>query len=744
MIRRIFVVFAVVVAGLALLVTLFVLAVSIGVFGPLPGKNQLLNYRNKTASLVWSEEGELIGKYFEQNRTNITYPQIPAHLIHALVATEDARYFEHEGIDSRSLLRVLFKSVLAGDRSSGGGSTISQQLVKNMYGRRSYGPLTMPVNKTREAILARRMERYFSKEEILALYLNTVPFGENVYGIEAATRRFFNTSVEQLKPEDSALLIGMLKANTSYNPRLYPEAALKRRNVVLMQMARYQFIPEKESDSLAKLPIQLDYANLESRGPAQYFLVRVKQEARQILEQVSKTTDREWDLEEDGLQIRTSLNLTMQQHANRAFREHLRVMQKRLESQYQSGYYKRELQEITARELKRLDLFDRAGEVRRQEVFSWDGYRADSITVADSLRQSLLLLHAGLLALDPKSGAIRAWVGGIDFRTQPYDQVTARRQLASTFKPILYAAALEAGVKPCHYLDNDPITLESPEPWSPSNFDNSTGGNYSLSGALIRSMNIPTVNLFFEVGFEPLEQLWNKMGFSFSLDYQPSLALGTAEASILESAVAYAAFANGGILVEPSAIVSISTPDGQVIYQNSYTGTGVRVLSQQTTRLMNHILQRVVREGTGASLGSAYGINHPIAGKTGSSQNYGDAWFAAFTPALVMVSRVGASSTAIHFSQGSNGTGSALALPLVGRTLRGIQSNTTLRKRFLIPFESLPEDLAKLVECPDYREDNLIDKIEDLIIREVEPDKKGERNIRKAIRSILDIFKRKH
>ncbi|MFO7617888.1 MAG: transglycosylase domain-containing protein [Bacteroidales bacterium] len=743
MLRKIILVIAAILVGFLLLITLFVLAVNIGLFGSLPGKAELMSYRNKTASLVWSEEGELIGKYFAQNRTNITYPQIPPHLIQALVATEDARYFEHEGIDSRSLLRVLFKSVLAGDRDSGGGSTISQQLVKNMYGRRNHGLLTMPVNKTREAILARRMERNFSKEEILALYLNTVPFGENVYGIEAATQRFFNKSVEYLRAEESAVLIGMLKANTLYNPRLHPESARSRRNVVLMQMARYRFITDVESDSLARLPLVLDYANLESRGPAHYFLVRVEQEARRILNGIREVTGREWNLEEDGLQIRTSLNLVMQRYANRAFRDHLSVMQKRLEAQYRTDYYKRELQEITASELRRLGLYERAGERRLQELFTWDGYRSDSITLADSLRQSLLLLHAGLLVLDPVTGAIRTWVGGIDFRTQPYDQVMARRQLASTFKPVVYAAALELGVKPCHYLDNDPIILRTPEPWSPSNFDHTSGGNYSLAGALIRSMNIPTVNLFFQVGFDPLDQLWRKMGFGFRLAYNPSLALGTAEANLLETAVAYAAFANGGLLVEPSAIVSISTPDGQVLYQNSYAGTGERVMSRETAALISRILQRAVREGTGTTLGTVYGVNLAVAGKTGTSNNYGDAWFAAFNPALVMVSRVGASTTAIHFSQSANGTGNALALPLVGRTLRSVQSNPVLRERFFAPFEPLSPQLEKLLECPDFREDNLIDKLEDLIIKEVEPTKEGERTIRKAIRSILDIFKKK-
>ncbi len=743
MVRKILFIVLAVILFMAAAAGLFILSVSLGLFGHLPGKAGLLNYKNKTASLVWSEEGELIGKYFVQNRTNITYPQIPGHLVEALVATEDARYFEHEGVDSRSLLRVLFKSVLFGNRDAGGGSTISQQLVKNMFGRKSYRFLTMPVNKVKEAILARRMEKHYTKEEILALYLNTVPFGENVYGIEAASRRFFNCNVENLRIEESALLVGMLKANTLYNPRLHPESAMARRNVVLMQMVKYDYLTEQEADSLALLPLVLDYANLESRGPAQYFLVKVEQEAKRILEGISQATDKEWNLEEDGLNIRTSLNLVLQKYALKAFRDHLSVMQKRLDDQYRGELARRELQEITSRELRRLNLLDRANLRKRQEVFTWDGYRSDSITVADSLRQSLLLLHAGLLAVDPSTGAIRAWVGGIDYQTQPYDQVMARRQMGSTFKPVLYAAALEKGILPCHYLDNDPIELRTPEVWSPSNFDNSVGGNYSLAGALVKSMNIPTVNLFFETGYESVNGMWDKLGFSFSLSDNPSLALGTAEANLMEMAMAYAVFASGGLTAVPSSIISITTATGEVLYQNSYAGGRERVVSKETSLLIGSILHRAVREGTGAAMGGVYGVSLPLAGKTGTTQNFGDAWFAAFNPQLVIVSRVGASSTAIHFNQGANGTGSALALPLVARTLKSAQDNPVLRKKFFAPFEPLPPELAALLECPDYREDSFIDKIEDLILKEPFPTEKGERGIKRAIRSILDIFKKK-
>jgi penicillin-binding protein 1A len=494
-----------------ILLSLFIISIHFGGFGHLPTKRELVHYKNKTATLVLADKGELIGKIFAQNRTNISYDQIPEHLINALIATEDARFFEHEGIDSRSLLRVIFKSILFSDPDAGGGSTISQQLVKNMFGRRSYGFLTMPVNKIREALIARRLEKVFSKEEILALYLNTVSFGENLFGIEAASGRYFNKSTNQLLMEESAVLVGMLKANTTYNPHLNPESSKNRRNVVLMQLAKYKYLSQSQADSLSVLPLNLDYANIESGGPADYFLVRIKMDARRILEDIRIKTGKEWNLEEDGLVIRTTLDYKLQKFAKDAFREHLGIMQERLQNQYRGTNGLRKLKEIN-----------------------------------DTLKLEDVILHAGLLALDVETGKIRAWVGGINFQTNPYDQVMARRQLASSFKPIIYAAALEKGIKPCQYLDNKPLVVPGFEGWSPSNYDNTTGGKYSLAGALANSMNIPTVNLYQEVGFDRIEELWNKMGFSFPIYNSPALALGTAEASVLELAVAYASFANGG------------------------------------------------------------------------------------------------------------------------------------------------------------------------------------------------------
>jgi penicillin-binding protein 1A len=698
----------------AIIPLILVLIVSFRAFGILQSEKELQSYKNASASVVLSENGELIGKIFTENRTNITYDQLPKHLVNALIATEDARYFKHKGIDSRSLVRVFFKTILFRNKNSGGGSTITEQLAKNMFGRKNKGPFALLVNKTKEALLARRLEKVFTKEEIITLYLNTVPFGENVYGIDAASRRYFNKTAGTLKIEESAVLIGILKANNLYNPRLYPANAKSRRNIVLGQMQKYKYLTAVQADSLRKLPLVLNYVNLESAGPADYFLYQVKNEVSKILEEVFTSTGKKWNAEEDGLIITTTLNLPLQVLANQSFHDHLSVMQKKLDSQYQTGSGKKFIARLAENELNRAHLTEKANEIMPRLIFNWHGTLLDSISVIDSIKNSIRMLHAGLLAMNPVTGEIRAWVGGIDFKTHPFDQILALRQTGSTFKPILYAEALEEGIKPCNYLDNDSIVVSGLEEWSPGNFDHSVGGKYSLTGALVHSMNIPTFNLFLKVDFIRLDTLWRKLGFSFPLSNNPSVALGTAEASIGELAVAYAAFSNGGYRVTPQKLISIKTADGQVIWQNKFDASKVRVFSSRTAILMNAILQKAVREGTGSPLGSVYGINIPLAGKTGTSQDYGDAWFAAYNPKLVMVSRVGASLASVHFRSGSNGTGGALALPLAGLTLKNVQTNPELMDEFAGYFPPLPSELQNELDCPDFKEKNAFDNFKDI------------------------------
>lgn len=729
-------------ASAILVIFLLVVSVYAGIFGHVAGRKDLVNFKNASASVVLSEDGAVIGRFFFENRLTVTFDELPDHLKDALIATEDVRFYDHRGFDTRSFLRVVTKTILFSNRSSGGGSTITQQLAKNMYGRRNNNGAGLIVSKIREIITARRIERIFNKEEILTLYLNTVSFGENIYGIETASQRFFSKKTSDLTVEESAVLVGMLKANTAYNPRLHPDNSLNRRNVVIRQMEKYKYLSPSAADSLCSLPLKLKYNRIEAGGPADYFLVQVRNEAEKIINQINEEGRSGWDLYKDGLVITSTLNLSLQKCALEAFREHLPAMQRRLELQYQGTSGKRMLDQFTVSEMKRLGLENRSGEKAVREIFSWDGSYADTISVADSLRRSLTVLHAGLIAVEPSTGAVRAWVGGVDFRTHPYDQVLARRQLASVFKPVIFCTALEEGMEPCHYLDNDSIALSDFNDWSPENYDHSYGGKYSLSGALIHSMNVPTFSLFREIGFGKVESMWRKLGFSFPLENTPSLSMGTAEASIKEVATAYSVFANGGFRIEPYTIISIKTPEGAEIYHKETDTYRERLISERTSLLMNAMLVKAVNEGTGVSMRTLYGVEFPVAGKTGTSQNYSDAWFAGYNPALVIVSRAGASTRYVHFNTGTYGSGSALALPLVARTLAKAGRRIDLRNKFVTPFPELPPDLAVALDCPDFREESLLEKILDVFEKDEQTYKESEgekieRKIRGLIRRIF-------
>lgn len=722
---------------LLVLVAGFITAVNYDVFGHIYTEDELKEFNNDTASIVISDNKSVLGKYFHENRTNASFEQLPQHLIYALVATEDARYFEHSGIDTRSLLRVLFKTILQNKKRSGGGSTITQQLAKNMYGRKDYGPLTMLVNKTKEGIQAYRLEKTFTKEEILTLYLNTVSFGENVYGIEAAALRYFNKKVSNLKIEEGAVLIGILKANTYYNPRLYPEHAITRRLTVLQQMHKYEYITKNELDSLNNLPLNLHYNNLNTHNKAGYFLAEVKKEALKIIVDINHEKGTAYNLEKDGLKIHTTLNLQLQNAAIESFQSHLQKMQPLLRMQYSNSNV---LRKLTEKILKKEDLYHRKFEKKQQLIFDWKGIYSDSISVYDSIQKSETLLHAGLLAINPNNGQVKAWVGGIDHSLYPYDQIYAQRQVASTFKPFLYAAAQEEGIPPCEYLDNEELIISDHNNWSPENANKKIGGKYSMAGALKKSLNIPTVNLFLKTGFNPVESLWKNMQFSSTLENNPSLALGTTNASIFELTRAYSAFANNGKLVQPYFITQITTANGKVLYQHK-SAKKETVLNQNTTAVINHILQEAVNEGTGTSLRSKYGVTLPLAGKTGSSQSYADAWFVGYNPNLVVISRVGCSSPKIHFTNG-NGSGGRLALPLVAKTLKKVQH----QKKYKKDFSTLSEDILDSLDCDDFKEKTGLEKLFDIFKKKNKNFEKEQQKVdkKKNKESIFKkIFKKK-
>ena len=692
-----------------------------GFYGDIPTSSELKEIRNATASLILDRSGEDLGRIFAENRTNAGFEEFPDHLVNALVATEDARFFEHEGIDPRSVARVLVKTILLGDRSAGGGSTLSQQLAKNLYGRGGDGVLALAVSKLKEMIIATRLEEVYSKDQLVELYLNTVPFSENIYGIETASERFFNQPVAKLQPHQSAVLVGMLKANTYYNPRLHPENALDRRNVVLSQMERYDYLDDSERDSLMALPLDLDYFNPAREGLAEYYLDQVKRDVSTIL--TEQGYGDQYIPSTDGLRIYTTLDRNLQVLAELAYNRHLNKLQNLFDVHWGDSNPWGEDTRVLMTELKKSrawsgmeekglsqsEILEEMKKVSPKLLYYPGGDTVMNISALDSVTYYLRLLRSGFVALDPNTGAVLSWIGGRDFGYMPYDHVLARRQAASTFKPVVFAAALEAGIEPCTYWENELREYPEYEEWTPRNYDNVYGGFYSMAGALKKSVNVATVQALFEVGLEPVYELSQDLGFSPELPRHPSLALGAGSVSPLELAAAYAVFANGGIYREPYLIERIVTADGKILYEQSPREES-RVLSEESAMLMNYMLKKVVEEGTARSLSGNFGVQAELAGKTGTSQDYSDAWFVTYNPNIVAAVWVGGSYPSIRFRSGAYGSSSKQALPMLAYWFREIENNRKA-ENYLVPFPDLTEQWQSDLDCPDFREKNILDDI---------------------------------
>ncbi len=681
--------------GILLVVLLFSL-VYFEVFGKLPNKKELTSVINEEASLIYSSDEVIIGKIFAENRTNVKLEQIPNHLKEALIATEDKRFYLHNGYDGQSYARVFFRSILLQDASGGGGSTITQQLIKNLYGRQYHGFLSMPINKIKELIIASRMENLYSKDEILLLYLNSVPFGENNFGVESAANRFFNKSVNELNIEESAVLVGMLKANTYYNPRLNPENAKKRRNTVLQLMNNEAYLSNEVTDSLQKLPITLNYHNLDINTTAGYFTYQVKKKAAELIKKSNEASNSNYNLETDGLKIHTTLNYEIQKIAEKSAKEQLIVKQKQLDKELASNRLKN-------RWLQKQQFTEKDKQKRTIQLFDWDSTKTITGNKIDSLWYYDKMLNASVLVTNPKNGAVISWVGGNNFRTLPFDMVLSHRQIASAFKPFLYATALENGISPCDYFENEEKTYPEYDNWKPQNADHSTTPDKKVAMwyALIKSMNIPSVNLYFKLEKEWLIDTCEKLLFPEINDDAPSIALGTLDLSLFEATRAYGSFANNGEMNDLYMISKITDKEGNIIYGSEKQKTK-RVFTEESTQTLTTILQQAVEQGTGASIRNRYKIKSPLASKTGTAQNYTNAWFMAYTPNIVLGTWVGTSKNDIHFTSG-NGSGSSLALPIVANILKEIENNPELRNKYLTSFE-IPEEVSSSIECPPFRE----------------------------------------
>ncbi|MBK9274799.1 MAG: penicillin-binding protein [Flavobacteriales bacterium] len=706
------------VSGLGLLVAL----VSFNVFGRLPSQAELAAIEHEEATLVFAEDGTLIGKLFAEERTNIRYEDLPQHLIDALVSTEDARFFEHQGVDGTSYVRVFFRTILGGDRSAGGGSTISQQIIKNLYGRERHGLLTVPVNKIKEALVAQRLERVYDKRGVLVLYLNSVPFGENLHGIESAARRFFGRSTSRLSVEEAAVLVGMLKANTAYNPRLHPDRARERRNTVLGLMEKHGHLDARTADSLQALPLKLRYTGLDAYDVYGYFVARVAEEAEALLREQAAAAPSGGkkkkvlrapvppaalpDLRKDGLRIHTTLDPELQHLAVEASRAHLARMQPRLDAELKASKARTAWERAKGR---KADRAWKADATAPRELYDHTGVRVDTIGHRDSLWHYHRLLNAAVLMMEPGTGNVRAWVGGGHPRYLPYDLVKARRSIASAIKPVIYAAALEAGHAPCTYLSNTPRTYAEYDDWAPGNFDgDTTGGEVAMWAALARSMNLPTVDLYFRLDQDSLRDVVRALGIPGVQVQHPSVCLGSSDLSLLDMVPVYAAFAARGQRPRPRLITRITDADGKVLYEAPRPRSR-RALTAEVADAMNAMLRRAVDQGTGTALRSRHGVGGALAGKTGTSQDQRDAWFFGYTPGLVVGTWVGARDPSVHF-RGALGTGSQLALPIAGQVFHGIEASSELRRRYMRPFTA-PDSARFVMDCPARHEPGWIERL---------------------------------
>jgi len=653
--------------GLALVLASFILLVFGGVFGKIPDNQSLKQIQNPIATEVYSADGVLMGTYYIQNRQYLEPSEIPEKIRDALVATEDVRFYSHRGIDVRSLFRVLFKTLLLRKEGSGGGSTLTQQLAKNLYPRSNEGSFSMPVNKVKEMATARRMEKTYSKDEILELYLSTVPFGENTFGIKAASRRFFNKDPQDLQLEEAAVLVGMLKATQSYNPVKYPERSLSRRNIVLSQLAKYGYLDASEADSLQLIPLEVDYHPLpHNAGIAPYFREFIRAELDRWCQEHYNEDSESYNLYTDGLKVYTTIDSRLQQYAEEAMNSQMAHLQKIFEKQWKGdGLWKG----LTEKQLlinydgrRRPGMI--SGASRKMEVFTWEGLQEKDYNTLDSIKHYLKFLQTGFMAMDVRSAEIKAWVGGINHEYYKYDHVLAKRQAGSTFKPLVYLEALEQGIAPCDYYPNDSVVYEEYDDWTPRNADRSYGGYYSMKGAMIHSVNTVSVELLMQVGIDSLLELAQNAGIESELPAVPSLALGTGAVSLYEMTRVYQAIANQGIAKKPLYITRIEDKNGKVLEERIPDVEGKAICSPENAALMVEMLRGVVNDGTAAGLRTKYRISEDIAGKTGTTQNYTDGWFIGFTPTLVAGAWVGGDLQNIRFKNMGYGQGAYTAMPV--------------------------------------------------------------------------------
>lgn len=720
-----------------ILLPLYIFFVSINflnLFGEMPSLEVLENPKSEVASELYTADNVLLGKYFRENRTPVEYEQISPNLINALKATEDYRFEEHSGIDLFSLLRVFFKTIVLQQRNSGGGSTISQQLAKNLFETRGSlyeGPLAQKnrhikvlFEKTKEWITAVKIERAYTKNEIITMYLNTVDFGSNAFGIQVAARTFFSTTPDSLTVPQAAMLVGLLKAPSYYSPVYNPENAVRRRNTVFAQMEKYGYLTQTQFDSLALKPLVVNY-NVENHnsGSGTYF--------RSVITNylLNWSKKRGIDLFADGLRIHTTLDSRMQKYAEEAVATHMKDLQKKFFAFYKG---KNPWQDEKGKEIpgfieyaaKRSERYKQLKEQFggdtaaiwkimkkpiKMRVFTYNGEKDTTMSPIDSIKYYKHFLHTGFMAMDPHTGYIKAWVGGIDHKHFKYDHVKqGKRQPGSTFKPFVYAAALDLGYSPCYEVPDLPVTFETGDEngtWTPQNSDGAYSGEiYSLRKAMANSVNSITANMIKKVGPQTVVDYAKRMGVTSPLEPVPALCLGVNDVSLYEMVGAYGTFVNKGFWTEPLYITRIEDKEGNVLQE--FTPKTSEVFDEETAYLMVHMLKGATEEKGGTALGlNKFGLlwqGYEIGGKTGTTQNYSDGWFMGITPKLVAGAWVGGDDRSIHFRTMDLGQGARMAMPIWALFMQKVFSDPSLgigKDHF-----PRPAHLKVEVDCSKYKQ----------------------------------------
>ncbi len=724
-------------AGLGVIFLSFYLSIYWGAFGKIPSKDELKNLKQSVATEIVDDQGSLLGKVYIYDRQAVSFSDFPPHLINALIATEDARFYEHDGIDAKSLFRVFFKTILLSDKSSGGGSTLTLQLAKNLYGRDAYPVFSIVINKLKESIVAQRIEELYTKEEIIELYLNTVPFPDNTYGIESAAFKFFNTKTKNLTVAQAATLIGSLKANHSYNPRLFPERAQLRRDVVLKQMNKYNYLSTTETNQLIAQKIKLDYQYFSpNQGIAGYFREKVRKQTEQIIQKykLKQANGDLYNILTDGLRIETTLNKPMQLVAERAMKKHMARLQSQFEKGYgnnapwlknkaafnwalqQLPYYKK----LKSQNLSSAQLKDSLNKKQKVKLFDWKESTIKNLSILDSIEHFSKFLNMGFVALEPNTGEVKSYLGGIDYTYFKYDHVSqSKRQVGSLFKPIVYTAAIENGLDPCSYYSPNAVTYTDMKNWTPKNASKENKEseqhiNYSLEKALSESINTIAVKVLQEVGIEKTIEQAEKMGIQQELPKVPSIALGVTDMKLLDMAQVYSTFVNGGVAPEPVFIKTIKNKSGEVIWthdKENKPDTQKVAFSSFTRQVMLSFMQSTVNKGTASRLRTTYRLNNAIAGKTGTTQNNKDAWFAAITPKLVCLTWVGNDNAKINFSSTAIGQGANAALPMFAEFYSALSKNKEFDEITQAQFEPISIEVKNAIECDVEKKDGLFKRI---------------------------------